>query len=83
MEQVVLEKKKLNHKKKKFINNAPQLIYDQNPLEISANNDQWQHVRKGPTWLSVYEITRIKQSDDLFSYFTVFSYYDPWLLKMH
>jgi hypothetical protein len=32
--------------------NAPQLVDDQSPLEISTNNDQRsQHIRKELTWI--------------------------------
>jgi carboxypeptidase C (cathepsin A) len=62
--------------------NAPQLVDDQSPLEISTNNDQRsQHIRKELTWINVYEVTGIKQSNDSLPHFALFSYYDIVISK--
>jgi hypothetical protein len=41
-----------------------------------VNNDQQLYVRKIPTLMNDYEVTRINQFDDLFTYFSLFLYYN-------
>jgi len=45
-------------------------------LITSVNNDQQLYVRKIPTLMNDYEVTRINQFDDLLTYFALFLYYN-------
>lgn len=45
-------------------------------------NSQWPHrVRKRPTWISDYKITKTNQFDDLLTHLALFSDYDPIVFK--